>query len=560
MRKLPAARRVLSLAGRRGMVASAAVASVRSGGLIAELKARVRTERAAGGQAAAPHRTVGGERSGASPPAPSVASTSHALDPHPGEDSPLCDDAKGLLIPSPVPTHQHDAGVAEVLSVEFDPELGYLPNLHSFPHHRQLYDLLRLRDAPFPPRVHEDILNAHGKQDWSAKEAVALLEHCHVVLRGLRDLSEPPPQPIRLTKLPNEPPPLGDPDAARMLHDLYESVKEMWGALWDQGSGRGVAARGGCPGWLPGSLMLRCTSVTGDTETAKAVFNAAISDRSHRYKNTPFVNGMIWTHAEAGDMAACTQLWDAMLRHKKRPDIDTYEALLHCAFRRFEMPTVIQVWKEIKKQHIKPRATTFEMVVNGCVDCRFFNHAWRYYYEYKDEGFMPSPMLQMRMGEIYTQSIKENARQGSKIIFPVDKSPHLNYKMLIDFCRIRSIKDVVMPEHVAGHQSHYIAAVEGENTSIGTEVINMMPKSSRTGGGTSHKKFTTHGDHPWLQRGKGATNFIPPGARDIMRASGPPRKYKKPGFDHSAGTKKPNRVIHDFTGRTGRGPWVSDQT
>eukprot|EP01065_Artemidia_motanka_P021711 TRINITY_DN2596_c0_g1_i1.p1 TRINITY_DN2596_c0_g1~~TRINITY_DN2596_c0_g1_i1.p1 ORF type:complete len:523 (+),score=122.15 TRINITY_DN2596_c0_g1_i1:204-1772(+) len=435
--------------------------------------------------------------------------------------------------------------------VDFDPSLGYRPNMLSWCYHRNLRDLLCLADAPHPKQVHEDIRVHHGHTAWSKEDALLLLAHCHMLLRVLKDSASPDPQPAGVDQLPTAAPVPTKEAAAQSLHWAYEHSKQLWVAL----------QRGGASaGHLAATAMLRCTATTGDIETAVSVFEgAAAPDRRARYQDTRLANGLVWTYAEAGQMAECVKIWDLMLRYKATPDVDTYEAMLHCAFRRFEIPTVLQTFREMQRRKVKPRAATYEMAVSGCLDTRFFSHAWMFYYKYKDAGYMPSVPLQMRMGELYSESIQSNAQAGSKIAHPVVPSPHLSYKMIIDFCRVRSIRDVVMPDHVAAPQPHYFAAVDGMDTNTGVDVFLMAPRTvGFRDDPKTYKAFTTHAGHRMHWKGRGIAHFLPPGAERWERSRTRRRRSDTGGGTRTfAATKAPPKLQHDFTGMKGSGPWAS---
>eukprot|EP01062_Namystynia_karyoxenos_P076892 TRINITY_DN7626_c0_g1_i1.p1 TRINITY_DN7626_c0_g1~~TRINITY_DN7626_c0_g1_i1.p1 ORF type:complete len:609 (+),score=183.85 TRINITY_DN7626_c0_g1_i1:65-1828(+) len=556
---------------RRRAAAGAAPQLAGAGGFMAELRVRLREQQSAAPPAAAP--AAGGLQGAAVPafpPSATGAPTGSVADDLGGDPLPSSSGAGAVQPNALLAAAQEaapwdsepgagagDAGAGLPAASAFDPALGYRPNLLTFNHHRNLRGLLALADAPHPFQVYLDIAAHHGHQRWSEEDAMVFLAHCHIVLRVLRDAASPPPKSLNLVanwqgQAPaEEEEATGDPEAAKALHWVYEDTKRLWGALLRGGS---------CLGHLAATAMLRCTSVLGDADAAVCIFDgAATTDRRKRYQDVRLVNGLIWTHAEAGDMAACTSLWDLMLRYKARPDVDTYEACLHCAFRRYELPTVLQVWREMKRRRVSPRATTYEITVSGCLDTRFTNHAWMFYYKYKDAGFCPTPALQMRMGELYSDSVKHNSTRLSKVPFPVDPSPHLNYKMMIDFCRVRSIRDVVLPDHVPAPQPHYIAAVPGAETNIDTEVFAIEPRHYPMPNGRGFKVFSTHGGHPWHHAGKGRQEFLPPGAFEWQRKrkKGTPPRVKRSGYAKDAGLRAAGKVIHDFSGHKGRGPWCA---
>eukprot|EP01063_Lacrimia_lanifica_P041693 TRINITY_DN9789_c0_g1_i1.p1 TRINITY_DN9789_c0_g1~~TRINITY_DN9789_c0_g1_i1.p1 ORF type:complete len:559 (+),score=168.27 TRINITY_DN9789_c0_g1_i1:67-1743(+) len=443
-------------------------------------------------------------------------------------------------------------------------EESYADALRHFVLHRSFRRLLLTDDAPHPLKVYRDVEELLGTvPDCCRSDVSELLAHAHVLLRVLADtdrrddeqeVSVAPSSPgelILTTKQENT-----------ALHWAYHDTLALWELLKERHE----------VGRLAVSSMLRCCSVVADTERAVGVFDS-YKNAGKRFSNTLLVNSMLWVYAEKGEMATCVKLYRALKESAGRVDVDTFEAMLHCAFRINEVHTVLKTWHTFTmKMQITPRNTTWEMMALGCLDSGFENHAVLYFERYKETGAVPSSYCQMRMTERYSKAIEENYKPGSKIPNAVTRGPHLSYKMMIDFCSVRTMRDLMLPDNVPAVQPHYYAPLDGAGSGMEVTQTMLAPRHDRNKIGA---RFTSHSGRTkeWMVRGTGRVEFAPPGTkhpprkdikssskfRDRRTKSGK-RQYSHGDYNQlTQGFKRKGKVKENLLGNKGSGAWCEEQ-
>ncbi|KAJ9446923.1 Pentatricopeptide repeat-containing protein [Diplonema papillatum] len=498
--------------------------------------------------------------------APEAApATSHAQRSERRPDHPQFEAASAAALKGGAP--QHTRAVA-TRGVGFDESESYHVNLGRWHDYRNYRLLLGLADCPHPLQVYNDVNLMHGAQVLTFEDTAVLLAHSHVVLRMLESV-EPPKlldagtgdldgKRIVVDEAESVPGTLvlkADDSAGaadgRSLHWAYHDVAELWREMKE--------SQPASIGRRAVSAMLRCCAVTGDIERAVEVFET-VADRSQRFKDVALVNSLIWVFAERGDLNACMRLLKHLSLAKVRPDVDTFEAILHGAFKNSEIHTVLKTWQRMDDLDIEPRPATWEIAVLGCLDIGFRHHAFLFWDRYRAAGHTPSSLCQMRITSLYSEAIAENYTPGRKIQNAVTRSPHLSYKMIYDFCRVRSMRDVTLPEHVPAAQPHYYAAVDGAGNGMEVQYKEFMPRR-RNG----NKVFTTHGaDQTFSRLHRGNLTFLPPGAKMPQRKEIKGRRAtlgmaRTGTYQELCGSHiMQGRVVHDYLGNKGRGPWCDE--
>ena len=440
--------------------------------------------------------------------------------------------------------------------------------LREFFSHRSVGRLLMAADAPHPLQVYEDVEAANkamaqqNKQrvyTLSAQDRSGLVAHCHVLLRILAD-AQGGDEAGAEVQVDAEASTTGQlvlknkKEANPALHNCYSDTLALWKRLREDDGDESADML---------DAALRCCSVLADTETAMELFDGH-PNRAKAHKSPKILTAMIWVYAEKGDMAKCVMLYHKLKALWKKPSTDAFEALIHCSLVTGEVNTLLRTWQIFNDLGVKPRMATWESTILGCLDNGFKHHAVMFHAKYMKAGGEPSAYLQMRYSSYYQESVTENLQMGSKLKNAVARSPHLSYKLMLDFCRVRSMRDVTFPDHVPSVQTHYFATVDGAGKGMGIQHDAFEPRGIR--GGQGGRAFMTHsGRSKEFFRNNHMEQFAPPGAAVPMRKGksirrAVPMNVAQQDFRMVTGVQKEKvyKNIHNYTGNSGSGAWADE--
>ena len=439
------------------------------------------------------------------------------------------------------------------------PRSNYAAALQNYSFHKRVSLLLDEDDCPHPYQVYKDITNTYDDCIFTTGDYTVLMAHCHVLLRCMESLEMSSDSGLAVGK--SEPGQISisyteESKQSRVAYNkCYSDMVDLWWELKDRSISKGEAIP-----MKAYSAAIRCCATLEDDMTAQKIFESH-PDRLARCRNVSLITSLIWVFAEKGEMAKCVKLYDELFDGRLKRSTDTYEALLHCAFKTHEINTVLRIWRLLEKdRNTEPKASTWEMTIIGCLDTGFRHHAFLFYDKYKDIGCFPSEYVQKRMTEQYSKSISENLQPGSKLSNAVGRGAHLSYKMIIDFARVKSLRDITLPDHVPAMHSHYYAPLDGAGRGMDVDYQHMKPETRKGSIGT----YTTHAD-PWHPK-SGATVFTPPGLREPLRkyighfrARKSKRASDRASFEYHTGNfVRKGKDIHDYLGKKGRGPMTSE--
>eukprot|EP01060_Flectonema_neradi_P015643 TRINITY_DN22286_c0_g1_i1.p1 TRINITY_DN22286_c0_g1~~TRINITY_DN22286_c0_g1_i1.p1 ORF type:complete len:554 (+),score=68.56 TRINITY_DN22286_c0_g1_i1:56-1717(+) len=436
---------------------------------------------------------------------------------------------------------------------------GYASALQNYNFHRRISLLLDEDDCPHPHQVYKDVISTYEDCTLTACDYTVLMAHCHVLLRCMESLEVPTESGLQVeSSKPGELSLAYTEESQKQrsaYNKCYADTLDLWWALKE----RSARKHEQIP-MKAYSSAIRCCATLEDANTAQEIFESH-PDRLARYRNISLMSSLMWVFAEKGQMSKCVKLYDEIKEARLMLTTDTYEALLHCAFKINEINTVLRIWRFIEKdRNVEPSPSTWEMTVIGCLDTGFRHHAFLFYDKYKDSGCFPSEYVQKRMTEQYSLSVTENLQPGSKIANAVSRGAHLSYKMIIDFARVKSLRDVTLPDHVPAMHSHYYAPIDGAGRGMDVDYHHMLPETRRG----SIPIYTTHADPHYIR--SGATVFAPPGHRKVLRKETVGRAARRlrrasdfASFEYQTGTlRKKGKDIHDYLGNRGKGPMTSE--
>ena len=444
--------------------------------------------------------------------------------------------------------------------------------LSTFESHRSVALLLGAYDTPHPQRVYRDLQQfnvdaaeaGRGAYFVSKKDKSLMLAHAHVMLRILADGQTLPGQDEykideESTQQTGE---FSMVSTAPVNHPLQNYFADTL-SLWTEFTG-GENARNTTQDVSTQMLdaVIRCCSVLGATEEAVRIYDNHKSVQQ-KHHSPRVLAALMWTFAEKGDVAKCIVLYNTMKKRIKVPSTDAFEALVHAANVANEAHTVLKTWQMLTELGVKPRQATYEMTVNGFLDSGFNHHAVLFYEQYQKAGGEPSAYLAKRMEMNYKAGIDANMAYGSKIANAVTRSPHLSYKMLIDFCRVKTTRDLMLPDHVPSLHTHFFAPVDGAGMGMGVSQKKILPLSAGMGA-NNNKVFTAKGKlFEFARKGHSNTAFSPPGNKTPYRTR-KTLKAKRPTdgrtYDLLAGKHKNLEPLrHDWMGNRGHGMWCDER-